>query len=81
MKRDKLEEKSHRKQDLTMNGSPEWPLPTIKPSLERTTSVSSNDNVDDIRETEIDNINPPVKKSGEVLPYNKGVSEQIRKSV
>ena len=57
----KVEEKSHVKQALTTNGCPEWliinSIPTIQPSLESTTSVSSDDNSDDVCETEVETIN------------------------
>ena len=44
--RDEVDERSHMKQALTMNCYPEWlinSIPTIQPSLESTTSVSSDD--------------------------------------
>ena len=76
--REEFEEKSHVKEALTMNGYPKWliNIPTIKPSLESTTSVSSDD--DQENEIEKTNKKPTSKKSPVVLPYIKGVSEQIR---
>ena len=62
-----------------MNGHPDWlinSIPTIQPSLENTTSVSSDDTSDDGQETEIDTTTkkPSSKKSPVVLPYIEGVS-------
>ena len=64
---DKVEERSHVKQALIMNGYPEWlinSIPTIQPFLESTTSVSSDD-TSDVRESgiEITHKNPPVRNS------------------
>ena len=45
-KRNKIEERSHVKQALAINGYPEWlinSIPTMQPSLERTTSVACDD--------------------------------------
>ena len=53
--RDKVEEKSHVKQALSMNGYPDWLIiskPTIQSSLESTTSVSSDHTIDDAQETD-----------------------------
>ena len=82
--RDKVEKKSYVKQVLTMNGYPEWlinSIPTIQPSPESTTSGSSDDTSDDVRETELETTNnkPTSKKSPVVLPYIPGVSEHIRR--
>ena len=72
--RDKVKEKSHVKHALAINGYPELlinNIPTVQPFVESTTSVSSDDNSDDVRETEIETINkkPTSKKSPEELPY------------
>ena len=64
-----------------MHGYPDWPIssiPTIQPSLESTTSLSSDDTSNDVQESETTE-KPTSKKSPVVLPYNKGVSEQIRR--
>ena len=81
---DKVKEKSHVKQALKMNSYPDWlinSIPLPQPSLESTTSVLSNDTSDDGQETVIDKTTkkPTCKKSPVVLPYVKGVSEQIRR--
>ena len=49
--RDKVEEKSHVKKAPNMNGYHDWiinSIPTIQPSLQSTTSVSSDDTSDDV---------------------------------
>ena len=80
--RDKVEEKSHIKQVLNMNGYLDWlinSIPTIQPFLESTTSVSSDNTSDHCQETEIDTTTgtPSNKKSPVVLPYIKGVWGEI----
>ena len=60
--RGKVQEKSHVKQALTMNGCPEWlinSIPTIEPYLERTT-VSSDDTNDET-EMKTSHKKPPVR--------------------
>ena len=55
--RGNVEENSHVKQALNMKGYPDWlinSITTIQPSLERTTSVSSDEASDDARETKTD---------------------------
>ena len=64
--RNKVEEKSHVKQALTINGYPEWlinSIPTIQPSLESTTSVSRDDTGDHSREIDKQTRNLPVRTS------------------
>ena len=58
-------------------------VPTIQHSLESTTSVSRDDTSHDVQETEIDTTTkkPISKRSPVVLPFIKGVSEQIRRVV
>ena len=60
--KDKVEENSHEKHALTMNGYQElliYSVPTVQPFAESSISVSS----DDVRETEIElqTRNPPVR--------------------
>ena len=56
-------------------------ISSTQPSLERTTSVLSNDTHDGDQNMLSDTTTkkPTCKKSPEVLPYIKGVSEQIRR--
>ena len=82
--RDKVEEKSHVKQALNINGYPDWLINSItptQPSLESTTSVLWKDTSDDGQETDRDTTmkKPTRKKSPVVLPYIKEVSEHIRR--
>ena len=82
--RDKVEEESHVKRALNMNGYPDWlinSILTIQTSLESMTSVLSQDTCDNGQENDIDTTTkkPTSKKSPEVLPYIKGVSEQVRR--
>ena len=81
--RDKVEEKSHVKQALHMNGYPDWlinSIPLTQPSLESMISVLSNDDSDDDQDTVRDRTTkkPTCKKSPVILPYIKVMSEQIR---
>ena len=81
--RDKVEEKSHVKQALNMNGYPDWlinSIPLTQPSLESMISVLSNDDSDDDQDTVRDRTTkkPTCKKSPVILPYIKGMWEQIR---
>ena len=58
--RDKVEEKSHVKQALTMDGYPELlisSIQTIQHSVESTASASSDDTSDDVRVTENETTN------------------------
>ena len=76
-----MSDERYKVKEITCETSPyyKWPpewliinsIPTIQHSLESTTSVSSDDNSDDVRETEIETINkkPTSKKSPEELPY------------
>ena len=55
--RDKIKERPHVKQALTMNGYPEWlinSIPTVQSSPESTTSVASDHTSDDVHESEIE---------------------------
>ena len=79
----KVDENSHVKQALNMNGYPEWlinSIPLIQPSLASVTSDLRDDTSDCGQETERDTTNkkPTSKKFPVVLPYIKGVPEQIR---
>ena len=79
-----VEEKSHVKQALNMNGYPYWlinSIPSTQTFLESTTSVLTNDTSDDGQETVRDRTTKQFtcKKSPVVLFYIKGVSEQIRR--
>ena len=82
--RDKVEEMSHVKQALNMNGYPDIlmnSIHSIQPCLETTSSILSDDTSDDGQETERDTTTkkPTCKKSPVVLHNMKGVSEQIRR--
>ena len=66
--KDKAEEKSHLKQAVNMNGSPDWlinSIPSIQHALESTTSVLSDDTSDDGQEfgRDITTKKPTSKKS------------------
>ena len=85
--RDKVDDRSHVKHTFTMNCYPEWlinSIPTIQPSLECTTSVSSDDHSDDVCESEIEpsNKKPPQKEipSSSAVTYIQGVTEQIKRA-
>ena len=82
--RDKVEEKSYAKKALNVKGYPDWLIYSIvstQHSLESTTSVPRNDNSDYGQDTVRDTATKKStsKKSPVVLPYIKGVSEQIRR--
>ena len=56
-------------------------VPMIKPSIESTTCASRDDTSHDVQDSEIDTTTkkPISKRSPVVLPFIKGVSEQIKR--
>ena len=84
--RDQAQEMSHVKQVLNMYVFPDWlinSIPTIKPSLQRKTSVSSDDTSDDVEETETiqQARNPPVKNPQQYCLIHQRSVRTVQESV